>query len=268
MLIEGSTVISEQSVGSGSVERTVSPGSISGDLFPSRMPCLLTVESNPRYIHVKLVMRSNDSAYRQVRWLMRSAPIQTARHLTESGWEIGSLSASQQGNGLHESDPESSQEDHSPAIPRSRAGFHWKTRAGLFGVPLICIAFGADEHGKMRVAKGFVAVGQIAIGGISVGPLGAGIIALGQVAVGLFAFGQMALGVAAGFGQFAAGFFAVGQFVAGHYGLGQMGWADYLWSQGRTDMEAVAMFDTIRWLFSQPPGVVLENLKDAVTLGI
>lgn len=148
------------------------------------------------------------------------------------------------------------------------AGFLWKTRAGLLGIPLICVAFGSDASGRMRVAKGFVAIGQVAVGGIAVAPLGIGIMAVGQLAVGVLALGQLALAVAAGFGQFSVGFFAVGQFVAGHYAMGQIGWAEYLWSQGRTDMEAVAMFETIRWLFSQPPGVVLENLKDALTLGI
>lgn len=158
----------------------------------------------------------------------------------------------------------------SPGLPKhgNGHGFAWKTRAALFGIPLICIAFGTDENGKGRVAKGFIAIGQIAIGGIAVGPLGLGVVAVGQLAVGLIAFGQLALGLAAGVGQMATGAFAIGQFVAGKYGLGQMGWAEYLWSQGRTDMEAVAMFDTIRWLFTQPPSVVLENLKDALTLGI
>lgn len=178
------------------------------------------------------------------------------------------VSTSHRDNGRQDSGGVNPEEEPLPVPQRGRAGFHWKTRAGLFGIPLICVAFGSDENGRMRVAKGFVAIGQIAFGGIAVAPLGIGIIAVGQLAVGLLAFGQLAVALGAGFGQFAAGFFAIGQFVAGHYAMGQMGWADYLWSQGRTDMEAVAMFETIKWLFSQPPGVVLENLKDALTLGI
>ncbi|MGB6067378.1 MAG: hypothetical protein WBG50_21440 [Desulfomonilaceae bacterium] len=126
------------------------------------------------------------------------------------------------------------------------SGFEWKSRAVLFGIPLICIAFGRDGRGRLRVAKGFLAVGQCAFGGIVIAQFGAGIVAVGQFVLGLFAFGQLALAVVLAVGQIAGGLLAIGQVVVGLYGLGQIGWADYLWSSGRTDMEAVATFSQIK----------------------
>ncbi len=58
----------------------------------------------------------------------------------------------------------------------------------------------------------------------------------------------------------ALGTYAVGQIVAGVYGKGRMEWATYLWSPGRTDMEAVAMFGHIEWLVRQDLATVLETL--------
>ncbi len=149
-----------------------------------------------------------------------------------------------------------------------RLGFEWKTRVGLFGIPLVCIAYGADETGKPRIAKGFIAIGRIAVGGLAIGQYAVGLIAIGQVVLGIVGFGQLALSLVVGFGQAATGFFAVGQFVIGKYARGQFGWADYLWSPGRTDMEAVAMFGTIDWLVQQDFHVIWENIKDAINLGI
>lgn len=151
---------------------------------------------------------------------------------------------------------------------RSTSGFEWKTRAGFCGIPLICILYGLDEAGKQRIAKGFIAIGRIAVGGLAIGQYAIGLIAIGQVVLGVIGLGQLALSLAVGFGQVATGFFAVGQFVVGKYARGQFGWADYLWSPGHTDMEAVAMFETIDWLLQQDFHVIWENIKDAIDLGI
>jgi hypothetical protein len=147
-----------------------------------------------------------------------------------------------------------------------RPGFHWRTRIGLFGLPLLCISFGRDERGKRRVAKGFVAIGNYAVGGIAIGQFAAGIFSIGQFALGIAALGQLAVAGLAGFGQFAVGVFAVGQFVTGIYARGQFGWATYLWSPGRTDMEAVAMFETITWLVSQNLATIFGMVTDAIKL--
>lgn len=145
-------------------------------------------------------------------------------------------------------------------------GWFWRTRAQLFGIPLVCIAFGTDSRGKMRVAKGFIAIGQFAVGGIVFAQFGAGIIGIGQFVFGVAAVGQLALGLLTGIGQIGVGFFAVGQIVAGMYGLGQTGWATYLWSPYRTDMEAVAMFHSVRWFFEQDPSTVRDVIKFGLIL--
>ncbi len=124
--------------------------------------------------------------------------------------------------------------------------FEWKTRACLFGIPLVHVVFGAAPQGRSRVAKGFIAVGQIAIGVIAVGQVAVGVVlGIGQVAVGLFAVGQAALGVMLGLGQFSTGLIAAGQLCWGIYGVGSGGWAKYAWFPGRVDMEAVALIHSI-----------------------
>ena len=153
-------------------------------------------------------------------------------------------------------------------INRSRRvpGSKWRTRASLFGIPLVCVAYGRDERGRPIVAKGFVAIGQFAIGGLVIAQFGCGLLCIAQFAVGLAAFGQLALSPLVGFGQLAVGTFAVGQFVIGKFARGQYGWAEYLWSPDRVDMEAVAMFETIVWLVQQDIAIIWENVKDAFAL--
>lgn len=150
----------------------------------------------------------------------------------------------------------------------TKTGFHWKTRASLFGLPLICIACGRDESGRLGIAKGWLAVGRFAVGVIAIGQFAAGIIGIGQFAVGVASIGQFAIAPLVGFGQFAVGTFAVGQVVCGEYARGQIGWARYLWSPGRTDMEAVAVFETVEWFFRQDLATQWEALKFSVELGI
>jgi hypothetical protein len=144
----------------------------------------------------------------------------------------------------------------------------WKTRAWVFGIPLICVAYGTDAQGRPIVAKGLIAVGQFAVGLVAIGQIGIGLIGVGQLAIGVIAFGQVAFGLLAGFGQLAVGMFAGGQLVIGKYARGQFGWAEYLWSPHRTDMEAVAMFESIEWLVRQDWSTIWDTLKDAVALGI
>ena len=152
------------------------------------------------------------------------------------------------------------------AEPRRR--IEWKTRASVFGIPLICVEYGTNDNGRPCVAKGFIAIGQFAVGLVAIGQVGIGFIGFGQLAVGVLAFGQVAIGLLAGFGQLAVGTFAGGQFVIGKYARGQFGWAEYLWSPDRTDMEAVSMFGTIEWLVHQDFHTIWETLKDAFNLGL
>ncbi|MBI5250602.1 MAG: zinc ribbon domain-containing protein [Desulfomonile tiedjei] len=134
-----------------------------------------------------------------------------------------------------------------PALPTwTGTGYEWKSQRKIFGIPLVHVAFGTNANGRVRIAKGVIAVGQMGIGLITVAQFGIGIIfGLGQFMLGLTVLAQFAGGLLVGIGQLATGVIAVGQFVAGIYGLAQTGWAKYLWSPHRTDMEAVALFYTV-----------------------
>lgn len=122
-------------------------------------------------------------------------------------------------------------------------GFEWKSERSFLGYPLIHIAVGKDSRGRWRVAKGVIAIGQFAVGAVTVAQFGVGLLfGSGQFILGLTALAQFAGGLLLGVGQLATGYVAVGQAVLGYYGLAQTGLAEFLWSPGRKDPEAVAFF--------------------------
>ncbi len=99
------------------------------------------------------------------------------------------------------------------------AGYEWRSARSWLDVPLVHVAFGRDAQGKVRVARGVIAIGQQAVGVVAVGIVARGVIAVGLVALGLVALGfvsvaAVALGVnavgAAAFGVVAAGYMAGG----------------------------------------------------------
>jgi len=132
-----------------------------------------------------------------------------------------------------------------PFIPRF--GFEWKSKAEVFGLPLIHIAIGRDKKtGKLLTAKGIIAIGQFGIGLITIAQFGVGILfGLGQFVTGIFTIGQFALGVYFGLGQFATGFTAIGQLAFGIYVRAQIGYGKYLWTSLTKDPQAVEYFSNI-----------------------
>lgn len=122
-------------------------------------------------------------------------------------------------------------------------GIDWRTEAEMFGYPVVHVAFGRDASGRLRVARGIIAVGQFAIGAFTFAQFGIGIIfGFGQFIFGLTAAAQVAVSVLFGVGQFATGYVAVGQVVLAYYGLAQVGLAQYLWTPENKDPEAVEFF--------------------------
>lgn len=100
-------------------------------------------------------------------------------------------------------------------------GRDWRTKKEFFGLPLVHICYGRDSQGKLRTAKGIIAIGQFARGGIVIAQFGVGAvfglgqfvaapIAIGQFAFGLIAIGQFGLGLLLGAGMIAAGLNAFG----------------------------------------------------------
>ncbi len=119
-----------------------------------------------------------------------------------------------------------------PRYIRHLQGVDYRSKAELFGWPLLHIATGIDpKTGRKRVAKGIVAIGDVAMGGIAIGGAAIGVFASGGAAVGLFTFAGAAVGMlvaiggaASGFGfscgGFAFGSIAIGGVAVGYYGFG------------------------------------------------
>ena len=125
-----------------------------------------------------------------------------------------------------------------PFIPRC-AGisnglpyFEYKSKATLFGMPLLHVNIGLGRVAKGVFSVGLVSLGIVSIGLVSVGVLAFGVIALALAACGAFSFGLVALGgvavavfiafggVAVGccsFGGVAVGLFSFGGYADGRY---------------------------------------------------
>lgn len=122
-------------------------------------------------------------------------------------------------------------------------GTDWKTQTTICGYPLIHIAFGRDARGKLRVAKGVIAIGQFAIGLITIAQFGIGILfGFGQFLLAATAVAQLALTPVLGIGQFATGYIALGQVALGYYALGQVAYGVYAWGVNHPNPEALAFF--------------------------
>jgi hypothetical protein len=134
-----------------------------------------------------------------------------------------------------------------PANPAWKGpGYEWRSQMEIIGFPLIHIAFGRDEKGRRRVAKGVIAIGQFGVGLITVAQVGVGILfGLGQVMFGLTAVAQVAITALFAVGQIAVGYAAIGQIAVGVYALAQFGVAEYLWSAEQRDPAAVEFFENL-----------------------
>jgi hypothetical protein len=127
----------------------------------------------------------------------------------------------------------------------------------ILGFPLIHVAYGRDQQGRRRVAKGVIAIGQFGIGLITFAQVGVGILfAFGQLMFGLTAVAQVAITALFAAGQVAVGYVAIGQIAVGVYALAQFGVAEHLWSVDQRDPAAVEFFqnlwDQIRAQFTGP----------------
>jgi len=56
------------------------------------------------------------------------------------------------------------------------SGYEWRSQAEILGYPLIHIAVGRNKEGKLRIAKGIIAIGQFGIGLITIAQFGIGVI--------------------------------------------------------------------------------------------
>jgi len=139
---------------------------------------------------------------------------------------------------------------------RIRIGREYRSQMEVLGLPLVHIATGINlETGRVRVAKGVIAIGNIAFGllafgGIAVGilPLGGlafGPVALGGLAVGVFSFGGCAVGLLFAVGGAAIGYVAIGGGAVGYYALGAGAAGVHVIDQHHCDPMAQDFF--VRW---------------------
>jgi hypothetical protein len=95
--------------------------------------------------------------------------------------------------------------------------YEFKSKAHLFGWPLVHIAFGKDpQTGKFLQARGIIAIGTIAYGVIAIGNFAVGGVAIG----GAGAIGGLALGGGGAIGSLAIGGMAFGMFSFGGLAIG------------------------------------------------
>jgi len=92
----------------------------------------------------------------------------------------------------------------------------------MFGVPIVCVAFGArPEFGEVYGhAVGIIAIGDVARGGIAIGGRATGIVAIGGMAFGVASMGGMSVGLLSAMGGMTIGAFAVGGFAIGGVATG------------------------------------------------
>jgi len=129
-------------------------------------------------------------------------------------------------------------------------GYEWQSARTVWGYPLVHVAFGRDSRGKLRVARGVIAIGQFAFGLVTVAQFGVGLLfGFGQYIVGFLALAQFAGGIAVGVGQFATGYVAVGQVVLAYYGLAQIDLGQYLGRLLSKNPEVVNFFRSLRDIF-------------------
>jgi hypothetical protein len=128
--------------------------------------------------------------------------------------------------------------------------FEYISKRRLFGLPLVHIVLGPaldPATGKIRVAKGIIAIGGIAMGNFAMGGLALGVIALGGGALGLAAFGGVGVGLVFAMGGLAIGFIAIGGCAVGYYAIGGGAFGIHALGGNAQDEQLLELFE--RWGF-------------------
>lgn len=108
-----------------------------------------------------------------------------------------------------------------PQVVKNAFGSEYRSKATLFGWPLVHIATGIDPAtGKKRVARGWIAIGDIAIGAVAIGGMAFGGLVFSGVGVGLVTLAGLSVGLFAAIGGVAVGSFAFGGVAIGGIAVG------------------------------------------------
>jgi len=100
------------------------------------------------------------------------------------------------------------------------SGKRYRSKATLFGLPVIDVAIGPKDGELRGRAKGIIAIGDIATGALALGGITRGVVAIGGMAFGLFAVGGLAVGLVSATGGLAVGGLAAGGAAAGYFAAG------------------------------------------------
>jgi predicted Ser/Thr protein kinase len=146
----------------------------------------------------------------------------------------------------------------SPGAERKAAwpvGVDFRSRARLFGLPLLAVATGIDPvTGRKRVARGIFAIGDVAYGVFAFGGFAAGGFAFGGFAIGAFAWGGFALallayagfglGLIGSLGGFAIAPIAIGGMAIGYWADGGIAHGVHAIGSNQHDLAAQHFFQT------------------------
>jgi hypothetical protein len=72
-------------------------------------------------------------------------------------------------------------------------GFEYRSKAEVFGLPLLHVSFKYRQNRTPVVAKGVIAIGQFAAGLVTISQFGLGLVSLSQFTVAGYAVAQFAL---------------------------------------------------------------------------
>ncbi|HWI59797.1 MAG TPA: serine/threonine-protein kinase, partial [Bacillota bacterium] len=152
------------------------------------------------------------------------------------------------------------------SVPQWAMGVDYRSKATLWGLPLVHVATGLDpQTGKRRiatgiiaignVARGVVAVGGLAMGGIACGGLALGGVAFGGLGLGLIALGGLALALGVALGGGAVAPIAIGGGALGYWAYGGGAWGAHTLSGLGIDPRAWDFFEPkveplMRWFFA------------------
>ena len=166
-------------------------------------------------------------------------------------------------------------------------GRRYRTKATLFGLPVIDVALGPAPGENVGRARGIIAIGDSATGFVAVGGVARGLVACGGMAIGGFSIGGLSLGVVSAFGGLAlgglvtgggavgvyasggaaAGYMASGGLPIGYYAAGGAPIGAHTIGPGANSAEAAAMFDTMSWFYGGgSPGMAV--LQPFLTCGL
>lgn len=126
-------------------------------------------------------------------------------------------------------------------------GYEYRSQIEVLGWPLVHIASGIDVRtGRLRIARGIIAIGNVAVGGLAIGGVALGGLSVGGVGLGVLALGGIAGGVVALGGMALALYLAVGGMaISTMYAIGGLALAPHTVSSLGADPELLHQLE--RW---------------------